>query len=194
MSRAKYTHINIGHFALTEEEYLHFTSPIRRYADLVVQCMLDEFCFKKDYSMLSYYRIKLPEISTQVSKMEKISDDLERIINSMKCSEYMEKHIGDEFIGTAIELSDRCMLVQLDNLIEGRVPLHNLDGYYKYDKDNYVLTSFDDKDDYYIGDRLRLMVTAASKEDKTIDFKVMEKIKDNRSIGTTTINKIKVKE
>ena len=71
------------------------------------------------------------------------------------------------------------MVVQLDNLIEGRVLLKNLSGSYKFDKNNYTLLSLGDEDDFYIGDRLKLMVIGASKDDKTIDFTVLEKMKDD---------------
>ena len=179
MSKAKYSPDNIGHFGLEEEEYLHFTSPNRRLADLIIQCFLDEFCFKTDLSKVDYYRSRLQEFGRQASKMEKISDGLERIVRGMKCSEYMQEHIGEEYIGTAIELSDKCMVVQLDNLIEGRVLLKNLSGSYKFDKNNYTLLSLGDEDDFYIGDRLKLMVIGASKDDKTIDFTVLEKMKDD---------------
>ena len=182
MSRAKYSPYNIGHSGLAKDNYCHFTSPIRRYPDLTVHRILKDCCMNDEKTAEKKARsweVKLPAIGEQSSKMEKIADDAEIQTLNMKCSEYMEKHIGDMFEGTIIGLSDRCIQVQLDNMVEGRIRPKDITGEYAYNPDTYTLISMDGRDNYYIGDRLLVKVKAASKEDKTIDFEVVEKLKEN---------------
>ena len=180
MSRAKYSPYNIGHHGLAKENYCHFTSPIRRYPDLTVHRLIKDCCFDKENarSNAEKWKVKLPEIGIQSSKMEKISDEAEIQTMYLKCSEYMEKHIGEEYYGTIIGFSDRNIQIQLDNMVEGKVRLKDMNTRYIYDQDRYVLVSLAGKENYYIGDRLLVKVKNASKEDKTIDFSIVKKIND----------------
>ena len=181
MSRAKYSPVNIGHSGLAKDNYCHFTSPIRRYPDLTVHRILKEcYLSKKDgLKKAKQWNVKLPEIGEHSSKMEKIADEAELETLYMKCAEYMEKHIGESFMGTIVGLSDRAIQIQLDNMVEGKVKTSSLKGDYVYNPSTYTLLSLDGKEDYYIGDRLKLMVKDASKEDKTIDFQIIEKEIEN---------------
>ena len=88
----------------------------------------------------------------------------------------MESHIGEEFDATVISVSGDCLTVQLDNMMEGTVRVHDLKGSYTYSPDSYSLVSLDGNDCYFIGDRLHLKLKDASKENKRIDFIVLEKI------------------
>ena len=194
MSRAKYSPINIGHSGLAKTHYCHFTSPIRRYPDLTIHRIVDDII--DDNLSQDDWREELPDIGTQSSKMERVSDDAEDIVLRMKCSEYMEKHIGEEYEGTVIGISDRTLLIQLDNMIEGRVKVKSLAGPYTYNPETFSLLSVDGNENYYIGDRLRVKVHSASKEDKTIDFEIVEKIDENKIVdknGTNKALKIKAK-
>jgi ribonuclease R len=181
MSRAKYSPNNIGHSGLAKENYCHFTSPIRRYPDLTVHRILKDCCIDKTNvpKKIKKWEVQLPEIGEHSSKMERTADEAEQQTLRMKCSEYMEQHIGEEFEGTITGISDRGILVQLDNLVEGKVKPKYLFGDYVYNSETYTLLSIDGRDNYYIGDRLRVKVVAASKEEKTIDFEIVEKIKEN---------------
>lgn len=182
MSRAKYSPINIGHSGLAKDYYCHFTSPIRRYPDLTVHRILKD-CSLKDKAKASKkaktWETKLPDIGMQTSRMEKIADEAEQQTLYMKCSEYMKKHIGEEYSGIVVGLSDRGIQIQLDNLVEGKARIKYLDGDYVYNPNTYTLVSLDGNENYYIGDRLLVKVKAASKEEKTIDFVVVRKIKEN---------------
>ena len=186
MSRAKYSPENIGHMGLAKDNYCHFTSPIRRYSDLIIHRILKDCCFDKVESTkkIHMWERVLPEIGIQTSKREKLSDECENQVLLMKCAEYMQKHIGEEFVGTIIGLSERGLHVELDNMIEGRVRIKDMKGKYYYSKDNYTLLSLDGFPNYYIGDRLVVKVVDASKENKSIDFDVVEKIKENKIVYT----------
>ena len=189
MSRARYSPINIGHSGLAKENYCHFTSPIRRYPDLTVHRIL-KTCYFNDSNKdtIRKWEAKLPEIGYQSSKMERIEDDAEQQTLAMKCSEYMAKHVGEEYEGTVIGLSDRGMQIQLDNMVEGMVRTRYMLGDYVYNPVTFTLLSLNGKDDYYIGDRLLVKVFKASKEDKTIDFSVCGKIDENKTINSKKHN------
>ena len=190
MSRAKYSPINIGHSGLNKENYCHFTSPIRRYPDLTVHRILKDCYLNEENSDKNAKRwnVKLPDICEQSSRMERIADDAEVQTMAMKCSEYMSKHIGETFEGTIIGLSDHGIQVQLDNMIEGKVRPKNLSGDYTYNSLTYTLISLDGNENYYIGDRLLVKVKSASKEEKTIDFEIVEKIKENHTLDVSNSN------
>ena len=182
LSRAKYSSINIGHYALAIYYYCHFTSPIRRYPDLTVHRILKECAFIDSESARKAarkWKEKIPDIAMQSSKMERMEDRAEEAVNDMKCAEYMESHIGEEYKGTVTKLSSRGLTVQLDNLVEGKVRLKNMEGRYAHNPNTYTLISLDGKQNYFLGDRLLVKVKAASKEDKTIDFVVKRKIEEN---------------
>ncbi len=181
MARAKYSPKNIGHSGLAKENYCHFTSPIRRYPDLTVHRIIKDCYFDSEHSHRNAkkWEVKLPEIGEHTSKMERIADEAESQTLYMRCSEYMSKHIGEEFEGTVIGLSQRGIQVQLDNMVEGKVRLRNLNGDYVYNAETFSLVSMDNSENYYIGDRLLVRVVDANKENKTIDFKVVSKIEEN---------------
>ena len=191
MSRARYSPINIGHSGLAKKFYCHFTSPIRRYPDLTVHRILKSCCFNKtSKERVRSWEAKLPEIGNQSSKMERVEDDAEQQTLAMRCSEYMAKHIGEEFEGTIIGLSDRGIQIQLDNMVEGMVRTRYMDGDYVYNPVTFTLLSLNGKDDYYIGDRLLVKVYKASKEDKTIDFSICGKIEENKTVNSKRHNRL----
>lgn len=200
MDKAKYSLDNYGHYGLAFPCYCHFTSPIRRYPDLIVHREIKDFVLNTDdyEKKKREWEEKLPVIAKQTSDREKIADEAERVILRMKCAEYMSKHVGEEFEGTIIGISDSGLQIELDNLIEGRVKVRNLDGEYVYSPDIYTLVSLDDdrdNDNYYVGDRLAVEVLSADKDRKTVDFKVKEKLKENKLRDLDEeVNYVKVKK
>ena len=198
MSRAKYSPENIGHFGLAKDNYCHFTSPIRRYSDLTVHRILWDCVFNKDKSKenKSKWIKKLPEIAEKTTHTERVSDDTERDVLRMLYAGYLEEHIGEEFDATVICVSNDCLTVELDNLIEGTVRVKDLPGNYVHSPESYSLVSLDNEDNYYIGDRLKLKLKSSSKETRKIDFIVVDKINETEIANSNEINraiKIKVK-
>ena len=108
--------------------------------------------------------------------MERASIDCEREVEDMKMAEYMENHIGEEYDGMISSVMSFGMFVQLDNLIEGLVPLRLLDDYFVYDEERMTLTGERTNIRYTIGEKVRIKVVAANKQAKTIDFKIVKKI------------------
>lgn len=181
MARAKYSPENIGHYGLAKSNYCHFTSPIRRYPDLTVHRIIKDCCFDKEHARenADKWVLELVEIGQQSSKMERIADKAETNTLCMRCSEYMAKHIGEQYEGTIIGISNHGIRIQLDNLIEGKVRNKYLLGDYIYNPETYTFVSLDDGENYYIGDRLLVEVMDANKDDKTIDFKIISKMDEN---------------
>lgn len=191
MSRAKYSHVNIGHNGLAKENYCHFTSPIRRYPDLTIHRIVKDCVLTSDRSGRNKRRweTKVPDIAYQSSKMERNADAAETEVLNMKCAEYMSQFVGNDFEATVVGISDSGLQIQLDNMIEGRVRPKDLPGCYEYNAETYSLLSLDGKEDYFIGDRLSVRLKSSDKESKHIDFSVNCKIEENSLVGVASKNK-----
>jgi len=191
MSRAKYSHVNIGHNGLAKKNYCHFTSPIRRYPDLTVHRIIKDCILDIENGRRNQHKweTRIPEIAFQSSKMERAADTAEMEVLNMKCAEYMSQFVGQDFEATVIGISDSGIQIQLDNMIEGRIRPKNLPGAYEYNSETYSLLSLDGKEDYYIGDRLSVNLVSSDKGTKHIDFKINCKIEENKLVGVNTKNK-----
>ena len=179
MSRAHYSPINIGHYGQGKDYYCHFTSPIRRYSDLTIHRLVKD-CMDNEYSEINLWKQKLSNIGAVTSLRERASDAAEQRILDMKCAEYMEKHIGEEYKATIVGISARGLTVQLDNLVEGTVKIRFLNGNYVCNPNTYTLISLEGKDNYYIGDRILVKVKSTSTYDGSIWFTVSRKLEENR--------------
>ena len=176
MRKAVYEKDNIGHFGLGSKCYTHFTSPIRRYPDLMVHRLLRKYLYenKIDNETIDYYNANLDYIANLASEREQASVDAEREVLDMKMAEYMESHIGEEYDGIISGVENFGLFIELDNLIEGLVRITTLkDDYYTYVEELLCLIGQNTKKRYTIGDKVRIKVVAASKEARTIDFELL---------------------
>ena len=178
MQKAVYRPENLGHYGLASDCYTHFTSPIRRYPDTTVHRLLRTYLFdnKIDMKTIRKWEEKLVYISEHSSERERASVDCEREVEDMKMAEYMEKHIGEEYEGMISSITGFGMFVELDNLIEGLVPIKDMKDFFHFDEEHLCLVGEKSHIKYTIGDRLIVKVVRASKEDKTIDFEVVRKV------------------
>ena len=178
MQKAVYRPENLGHFGIASKCYTHFTSPIRRYPDTTVHRLLRTYLFDKDLSpqTISHWQEKLVFVTEHSSERERASVECEREVDSMKMAEYMEDHIGEEFEGMISSVLGFGMFVELDNLIEGLVPVKDLDGFYRYDEARMSFTNEKKGTSYKIGDRVLVKVVRADKDEKTIDFEIVKKL------------------
>ncbi len=173
MQKAVYDKENIGHFGLASKCYTHFTSPIRRYPDLMVHRLLRKYLYenKIDEETINKYDYKLKDITQHSSERERAAVECEREVDDMKKAEYMQDHIGEEFEGIVSSVTPFGMFVELDNLIEGLVRLDDLtDDYYTYNEDTFSLVGKNNKRGYRLGDKVKVVVKLANKEAKIIDF------------------------
>jgi len=180
MSKAAYTKDNFGHFGLASRNYTHFTSPIRRFPDLIVHRLLRTYIFNNDLSMetIKYYDTNLPSMAEHSSEREVAAVNAERDVMDMKMAEYMESHVGEEFEGVIDTVTNFGFFVQLENLIEGLVHVNSLKGdFYTYIPEILSLIGRSTKKTYRLGDNVKVRVIAASKETSTIDFEIIEEKK-----------------
>lgn len=178
MQKAIYSPDNIGHYGLASPCYTHFTSPIRRYPDTTVHRLLRTYLFDCNINaaVLRHWQNKLVYVADHSSSRERASVDCEREVEDMKMAEYMEQHIGEEFEGMISTVANFGMFVELDNLIEGLVPIKDMDDFYHYDEDRMTLTGERNHEKYSIGDRVLIKVVRASKTEKIIDFEIIRKL------------------
>lgn len=194
--RAFYSSEDIGHYGLASNFYCHFTSPIRRYPDTTNHRLVKEFHFSEEDKKILHkkWEKQLEEIAKISSIRERQADECERMVLLMKCAEYMEEHIGEEFTGTIVDIYHDGMQIELDNMVEGRVRLKDLKGKYVYYPLTQSYISLNNQEDYYLGDRLNLRVSYASKEKKEIDFQVINKIYENERVSKNQNDKARVME
>ncbi|MDO4203821.1 MAG: ribonuclease R [Selenomonadaceae bacterium] len=180
MQQARYYPECLGHFGLAAEYYTHFTSPIRRYPDLIVHRLLMEQ-FRATKGNIPAKRKKqlepmLGEIATHTSSRERVATEAERETVKMKEVEYMAQFVGETFPGIISGVTAFGIFVELDNGVEGLVRVSRLaDDYYEYVEDKYSLIGERTGHTYRLGDSCEVVLVKADLEEKTIDFE----LKDN---------------
>ena len=187
MKKAVYKPENLGHYGLASKCYTHFTSPIRRFPDTTVHNLLRKYIFnepndKELNRLIEYWDENLPALCDHASEKERDSIDCERDVESMKMAEYMESHIGEEYDGTISSIMNFGLFVQLDNMIEGLVHISEIKGdYYTFDETTHTLRGEKKGKMYKLGQKVRVVVTNASKENSTIDFNLVESNKNGNN-------------
>ena len=173
MQKAQYKEQCLGHFGLNLEEYCHFTSPIRRYSDVVIHRMLKKYIFtKRDVDPKDQERIAHQSI--HVSEKEREAIEIERKINAVKMAEYMSDYIGKTFEGTIISVMEFGCFVTLENGIEGLIPIRSLDDFYVYNPATYSLSSAHGKRIFQIGQKVKIICTQVNIEKGQVEFRVSE--------------------
>jgi len=173
MEKARYADESLGHFGLAAQFYTHFTSPIRRYPDLIVHRLIRKFLIEGDLiaSTLDHFERELPEIAKHTSKKERAAIDCEREVTSMKMAEYMEGYIGEEFDGVVAGVTKWGIYVELPNTIEGLIRLGDMrDDFYDFNEDMMMIVGRRQKKSFRLGDAVRVRVKSADKEERIIDF------------------------
>ncbi len=175
MMKAVYSTTNIGHFGLGFADYTHFTSPIRRYPDLMVHRLLRQYL--KDRTAADDPRSiqHLTRTCDQASKMERIAVEAERESVRLKQNEYISQHIGEEFEGIISGVMSFGIFVELvDTLVEGLVHVRDLNDYYIYDEKTYTLTGRDHNRILRLGDTVRIKVARVNLEEGKVDFLLLD--------------------
>lgn len=168
MAKAIYTTDNVGHYGLAVPYYTHFTSPIRRYPDMMVHRLLQRYAD----GGRSADRLKLEERCKHSSDMEQLAANAERASIRYKQVEYMKERLGEIYEGVISGVTEWGVYVELvDNMCEGLVPVRDLaDDYYDYDEKNYCLTGRKTHQRYTLGDKVRVQVARADLDKKQLDF------------------------
>lgn len=177
MAKAIYSVKNIGHFGLGFRYYTHFTSPIRRYPDLMVHRLLYEYSKGKLSQKRHSQLLKtLPDICQKSSDMERNAIDAERASVRVMQVEYMKRHLGDTFHAIISGVTNFGLFVEIsDLLVEGLIRMRDLeDDYYVYDEKNYALIGRRTRKRYRLGDKVTVQVVRVDPEEREIDFVLAE--------------------
>ena len=172
---AVYDSENKGHFGIASKYYCHFTSPIRRYPDLFIHRIISKY-LANNYTMpekqIEFYKKVAENDAKQSSDREKIATQVERDSIDIKKAEYMSKKIGEQYDGIISGVTQFGIFVELENTVEGLIRFENLgDEYYEYDPDHKILIGEKTKETFKIGDKIKIEVVDANKQEKKITFK-----------------------
>ncbi|HEO5126007.1 TPA: ribonuclease R [Streptococcus agalactiae] len=169
MQQARYSEHNHGHYGLAAEYYTHFTSPIRRYPDLLVHRMIRDYD-DKAMDKADHFANLIPEIATQTSSLERRAIDAERIVEAMKKAEYMEEYVGEEFEGVVASVVKFGMFVELPNTIEGLIHVTTLSEYYHFNERTLTLQGEKSGKVFRVGQQIKVKLIRSDKETGDIDF------------------------
>lgn len=170
MQRARYANKNLGHFGLASKYYLHFTSPIRRYSDLVVHRMLDKSItkFMKEKEKQSYFE-NLDTVASIISKTERVADKLEEDSVKIKLIEYMQDKIGNIYIARLSGMNKNKVFMELENHIEVVYNVLTSRDNFVYDEENFKITDKKNNISYTMGNTMKVIVTGASYQKMEIE-------------------------
>ncbi len=175
MRQAKYTDQNAGHFGLAAQYYTHFTSPIRRYPDLLVHRFITYWLGEKAPKAWNSQVKQLREFADHCSRRERVAEEADRESVDMKKVEYMEAHLGEVFPGIISGVTAFGIFVELENSVEGLVHISNLyDDYYHFNEKMYCLVGEGSKRIFRLGDPVTVKLIKVSKEARTLDFLLTE--------------------
>ena len=169
LAKARYSAENFGHFGLASEQYCHFTSPIRRYPDLVNHRIL-KMALANDDKNLNSGELKqfVTSAAKQSTEKEMNAVGAEREIDNLYRTIYMSERLGEIYMGTISSVTNFGVFVMLDNTCEGLVHVSNMDDYYEFDASSFELYS--DFKRYSLGQKVKIKVVGVSISDGTVDF------------------------
>ncbi len=183
MQKAAYDENCLGHYGLADEYYTHFTSPIRRYPDLLVHRLIRTYLVqnKLDNETLNHFNEVVPILAKKSSERERLAITIEREVEDMKKAEFMEQYINKEFDGIISSVTSFGFFVELENTIEGLVHVLDLsDDFYFYDEKKLQFIGQRTGKHFGLSDKVRVRVSGASKKERNIDF-VIVGMKPNKS-------------
>jgi ribonuclease R len=169
MAKAEYSTRNIGHYGLAFDYYTHFTSPIRRYPDMMVHRLLEKYM--EDGRSASEQ--KYEDLCRHSSDMETRAANAERASIKYKQVEFMQDHVGEVYPGVISGITDWGIYVELENKIEGMIPIRELDDdFYIFDEKNYALVGRHNHKKYQLGDDITVKIWRTNLEKKQLDFRL----------------------
>ena len=189
MKQAKYDMQPLGHYGLATKDYTHFTSPIRRYPDLIVHRLIRDYLTKENIEKKeSKWEAKLPDIAIHSSKMERRAVDAERETEALKKTEYMVDKVGQKYEGVISSVTKFGLFVELPNTVEGLIHISKMDqDYFNFIESHMVLLGERTGIVYRIGQRIKIEVTKADVETREIDFALVEE--DEFTVYDKELNK-----
>ncbi len=182
MTKAVYSTDNIGHFGLAFDAYTHFTSPIRRYPDLMVHRLLKKYAGSDAVPHEAVNKKELQKICEHCSSRELVAVTAEREYTRMKSMEFLSGKVGETYTGVIAGITSFGFFVELTHyLIEGLVHVSELkDDHYEFDKDNYTLTGEKNGKTFRLGDPVKITIKSVSVKERKADFVLAEEKKEKK--------------
>lgn len=176
MQQARYDVDPIGHYGLGADYYSHFTSPIRRYPDLILHRLIHYYDeVGRSQQDKKRWESRLPDMAKHSSEAERRAIDAERETDELKKTEFMADKVGQEFMGTIISITGFGMFIQLPNTVEGLVHVSMMDDdYYRFDEDHLVMIGERTGKVFRIGQPIKVKLMRADVEEVQIDFSIVE--------------------
>jgi ribonuclease R len=185
MAKAIYSERNIGHYGLAFAHYAHFTSPIRRYPDLIIHRLLKEYAVGISSERRQAIKSRLPAIAKRSSERERVALEAERESTKVYQIEYMKRHLGDELTGVISGITRFGMFIEVhETLAEGMIHVRDMeDDYYEYDAGNYSLVGRSSGRRFRLGDTLHVKVLRVNPDRREIDFCLVQEPKKPSRAG-----------
>lgn len=184
MTKAFYSPECTGHYALAFPYYCHFTSPIRRYPDLMIHRIIKLILNGgKNELRRKSWTSDVQDVSDHSSETERAAQELERDVDKLKMAQYMKQFIGNEYSGIISGVTEFGIYVQLENTVEGLVPISTMnDDYYNYEESRYRLIGSSTNKIFALGDPVRICVSDARPEERQIDFQIVNPDESSENI------------
>ncbi len=189
LQQAKYYPESLGHFGLSTDYYTHFTSPIRRYPDLIVHRLIRTYLVEEDTSKETVFKWQkqMDEIADHTSSRERRAVDAERDTDALKKAQYMSDKVGEEFEGIVSSITNFGMFIELENTVEGLVHISNMtDDYYRFDDRTMMMIGERTARQFRIGDEVKIRVTNVTIEESSVDFEIVDMV---RSFSSSRVRK-----
>ena len=184
LQQAKYYPESLGHFGLSTDFYTHFTSPIRRYPDLIVHRLIRTYLVNGDTSAETQYAWGqvMDEIADHTSGRERRAVEAERDTDALKKAQFMFDKVGEEFDGIVSSITNFGMFIELENTVEGLVHISNMtDDYYRFDDRSMSMIGERTGRQFRIGDEVRIRVSNVIIEESSVDFEIVGMVPNRRS-------------
>lgn len=180
MQKARYCEKNLGHYGLALDEYCHFTSPIRRYPDLLIHRMIRRHILEKknDEKSLERDEKRMEKSALHLSEKERDAVTIERAVDDLESAKFMQNKVGNVYDGVITGVTSFGFFVGLDNTIEGLVPLRNMtDDFYNYDPETMTLTGESNGKNFSLGGKVRIKVSDVDIPKRQITFEYLDNVK-----------------
>lgn len=184
LAHARYSPLDLGHFGLASPYYSHFTSPIRRYADLAIHRIIKRLGMEGVMHEEEKQRLqaRLERYAEQTSLCERVAEDAERKVDTLKKAEYMFHHLGEEFEGVISGVASFGLYVTLPNTVEGLAHISTLQDYYEFDEPHLRLISMRTRKSFSMGQKVKVRLANVDLDAGFVDFQLIE-AQESKTMG-----------